>query len=95
MYVFPLPLSILLFLLPPLPSDRPDLDPLQYFPPSATLNTPFPSSSPPTLHPRPSLLPAGTIETYVNRLRSIYCGGVGFEYAHLDEGLEKDWLRAR
>lgn len=76
-------------------SDRPDLDPLQYFPPSATLNTPFPSSSPPTLHPRPSLLPTGTIETYVNRLRSIYCGGVGFEYAHLDEGLEKEWLRAR
>ncbi|GAB5037924.1 mfs transporter, partial [Nannochloropsis oceanica] len=73
--------------------DRPELDPLIYFPPDATLNTSLGPSSLPSS--TPSSMPIGTIETYTHRLRAIFCGGVGFEYAHLDDGREREWLRER
>ena len=97
MNTFISPFLSLLLLSFPKNRDRPELDPLIYFPPDATLNTSLGPSSLPSSLPAsgPSCLPIGTIETYTHRLRSLYCGGVGFEYSHLDEGREREWLRER
>jgi len=38
-------------------------------------------------------LPGGTLDQILNRLRKVYAGNIGFEYAHIEEKERKMWLR--
>src|SRR5690606_9932529 len=40
-------------------------------------------------------LPGATLGEILHRLQLIYCGNIGFEYAHIDDFEKKRWLRAK
>ncbi len=40
-------------------------------------------------------LPSATLQEIIDRLRLMYCGNIGFEYAHINDREKREWLRGR
>lgn len=66
---------------------RPELEPSQYFA-QGGMDVPLKGVG-------GSVIDGTTPAQLARRLRSLYCGAVGFEYDYIDRPLEKEWLTQR
>lgn len=75
-------------------SPAPELEPSYYGFTEADMDRPFQLGSGvlPAFRPDHSTMTLGEI---LAALRSIYCGTIGFEYTHIPDRAQCDWLRAR
>src|SRR6187549_3654815 len=67
---------------------RPHLDLADYNLSESDLNKPF-------LAGMEIGMPESTLEEILQRLRLIYCGNIGFEYAHIENREKRMWLKER
>jgi len=67
---------------------KPNLDLADYNLTEADLDTPFAAGA-------EIGLPGGTLKQIIAKLTQIYCGTIGFEYAHIESREKREWLKSK